>query len=202
MEHPDDLTLLIQKWQGGNRQAGEALVEKLYPELKKIARVHLSKERLNHTLQPTALVNELYLKLMSSSAAPSAQNRAHFLALAAQSLRHILVDHARTYSAKKRGNSLRVDLTSVDGQLNTPDQDLLAVDELLTQLEALDARAARVIELRFFVGLEIQEIADTLGISRKTVERDWKAARAWLVSRLLSPGTHPKHERRGAASGT
>src|SRR5437588_12630968 len=102
------LTVLIQEWQNGSRQAGDALIEKLYPELKKIARAYLKKERLDHTLAPTALVNELYLRLMSSSAALSARNQAHFLALAAHRLRHLLVDHARTHSAKKRGNALRV----------------------------------------------------------------------------------------------
>jgi RNA polymerase sigma factor (TIGR02999 family) len=185
MTDSGDLTLLIQEWQNGSRQAGDALIEKLYPELKKIARAYLKKERLNHTLAPTALVNELYLKFMSSPALVSAHNRAHFPALAAHSLRHILVDHARIHSAKKRGNALKVDLTSVDAAIKAPDQDLLALDQALTQLEALDARAARVIELRFFGGMREEEVAESIGVSRKTVERDWKTARAWLVSQLV-----------------
>src|SRR4051812_22732546 len=110
----DDLTLLIQEWQRGSRDARDALIGKLYPELKKIARAYLRQERPDHTLVPTALVNELYLKFMSSSVAVSANNRSHFLALAAQSLRRILVDHARIRSAQKRGNALRVDLTSAE----------------------------------------------------------------------------------------
>jgi RNA polymerase sigma factor (TIGR02999 family) len=179
-----DLTLLIQSWQHGSREAGDVLMEKIYPELKKIARAYLNNERVDHTLAPTALVNELYLKFAVSSSVP-AQNRAHFFALAAQTLRHILVDHARLHSAKKRGKAVRVDLTSVDPGLEAPNQDLLSVDEALTRLEELDSRAARVVELRFFGGLSEEEIAQVIGVSRNTVQRDWKTARAWLLTRLV-----------------
>jgi RNA polymerase sigma factor (TIGR02999 family) len=179
-----DLTLLIQSWQDGNRDAGDALMEKIYPELKKLARAYLNNERVDHTLAPTALVNELYLKFAASSCIP-VQNRAHFFALAAQTLRHILVDHARLHLAKKRGKAVRVDLTSVDPALEAPNQDLLSVDEALTRLEELDSRAARVVELRFFGGLSEEEIARVIGVSRNTVQRDWKTARAWLLTRLI-----------------
>jgi RNA polymerase sigma-70 factor, ECF subfamily len=194
MTHSDDLTLLIQQWQNGNREAGDALIEKLYLELKKIARAYLSNERRDHTLAPTALVNELYLKFIKSGSPFAARNRSQFLALAALSLRQILVDHARMRSARKRGGGVTVTLISADMALAASDQDLLQLDKVLTQLEALDARAARVVELRFFGGLNEQEVAHNLRVSTKTVQRDWKMARAWLVSHL------PPREKGGCES--
>jgi RNA polymerase sigma factor (TIGR02999 family) len=184
MAHSDDLTLLIQQWQNGSREAGDALIEKLYPELKRIARAYLNNERRDHTLAPTALVNELYLKFIKSGSPFAARNRSQFLALAAQSLRQILVDHARMRCARKRGGGVTVTLISADMALPACDQDLLQLEKVLTQLEALDARAARVVELRFFGGLNEQEVAHSLRVSTKTVQRDWKMARAWLVSHL------------------
>ena len=184
MAPSDDLTLLIQQWQNGSRDAGDALIEKLYPELKKIARAHLKNERRDHTLAPTALVNELYLKFIKAGSPFAARNRSQFLALAAQSLRQILIDHARMRSARKRGGGVTVTLISADIALPACDKDLLQLDKVLTQLEALDARAARVVELRFFGGLNEGEVAHNLQVSIKTVQRDWKIARAWLVSHL------------------
>jgi RNA polymerase sigma factor (TIGR02999 family) len=186
MVHSDELTLLIQQWQNGSREAGDALIEKLYPELKKIARAYLNAERRDHTLAPTALVNELYLKFIKSGSPLALQNRIHFLALAAQSLRQILVDHARARAAKKRGGGLTVTLIAADVALPAHDQDLVQLDKVLTELESLDARAARVVELRFFGGLNEQEVAQNLRISTKTVQRDWKMARAWLVGNLAA----------------
>ncbi len=187
MEHSDDITLLIQEWRNGSREAGDLLIAKLYPELKKIARASLKKERQDHTLAPTALVNELYLRLIRSGSPLPAQNRIHFLALAAQSLRHILVDHARVHAAEKRGKGLKLDLTSADAGIQAPGQNLLLLHDALIRLESLDARAGRVVELRFFGGLNEDEVAEILGVSRKTVQRDWKTARAWLIAQLVGP---------------
>lgn len=137
---------------------------------------------------PTALVNELYLKFIRSGSPFAPRNRGQFLALAAQSLRQILIDHARMRSAKKRGAGITVALISTDMPLPARDQDLLQLDKVLTRLEALDARAARVVELRFFGGLNEEEVAHNLQVSMKTVQRDWKMARAWLVSHLATAG--------------
>ena len=187
----DEVTTLIQQWRDGSREAADRLIEKVYPELKKIAGAYLSNERLDHTLAPTALVNEFYLKFVASF--PTAiQNRAHFFALAAQSLRHILVDYARIHKAKKRGgNGLRVTLSAQQSGLKPHHEDVLSVDQALKELQQLDARAAQVVELRFFGGLNEEEAAEVLGVSRNTVQRDWRTARAWLMSRLRlgkSPG--------------
>ena len=193
MANSDDLTLLIQQWQNGSREAGDAVIAKLYPELKKIARAYLKNERRDHTLAPTALVNELYLKFVRSGSSFTAANRTQFLALAAQNLRQILVDHARMRSARKRGGGVTVTLISTDMPLPVCDQDLLQLDKTLTELEALDARAARVVELRFFAGLNEEEVAQNLQVSIKTVQRDWKMARAWLV-RHLAPREKRSYE--------
>ena len=185
MEHSDDITLLIEEWRTGSREAGDLLIAKLYPELKKIARAHLKNERQDHTLAPTALVNELYLRFIRSGSPLPAQNRIHFLALAAQSLRQILIDHARMHAAKKRANGLKLELSSVDATIQAPRSDLLVLHQALIRLESLDARAGRVVELRFFGGLNEEEVAEILGVSRKTVQRDWKTARAWLIAQLV-----------------
>jgi RNA polymerase sigma factor (TIGR02999 family) len=181
---PGDITTLIQRWQSGSREAGDRLVERVYPELKKIAKAYLSTERSDHTLAPTALVNELYLKFATSF--PGAiHNRAHFFALAAQSLRHILVDYARLHGAKKRGgNGLKVTLPAAKTGTKPCAEDVLGVDEALKQLQELDPRAARIVELRFFAGLNEEEAAQVLGVSKNTVQRDWRTARAWLAGRL------------------
>ena len=136
-------------------------------------------------MQPTALVNELYLWLFGSSEPVAWQNRAHFFAVAAQTLRRILVDHARAHRAEKRGGDhIRVSLTSAKGSAESRDEYLLALDEALQQLSQLQPRAAQVVELRFFAGLTEEEIAEVLGVSAITVKRDWKFARAWLLSAL------------------
>jgi RNA polymerase sigma-70 factor, ECF subfamily len=180
------ITALIQQWQAGSREAADKLIERVYPELKKIAAAYLNSERRDHTLAPTALVHELYLKFVASCPA-TVQNRTHFFAAAARSLRHILVDHARLHQAKKRGgNRLKVTLSAANSVVDSHDEDLLGVDEALRELQQLDPRAAQVIELRFFGGLNEEEVAQVLGISRKTVQRDWRTARAWLMSRLAT----------------
>lgn len=179
-----EITALIQQWRGGRQAAAEQLIGKVYPELKRIAAAYLNNERHNHTLAPTALVNELYLKFLASCPT-AARDRAHFFALAAQSLRHILVDHARLHRAKKRGGtSLRITLSAKSLGHEASNEDVLSVHEALTQLQELDSRAAQVVELRFFGGLKEEEVAEVLGVSKNTVQRDWRMARAWLMSRL------------------
>jgi RNA polymerase sigma-70 factor, ECF subfamily len=184
-----DLTTLIQQWQAGNRQAADQLIERVYPELKKIAGAYLQRERIGHTLAPTALVHELYLKL-SVSGPLAVQNRTHFFALAAQSLRHLLVDYARRYRAQKRGGPEgRIAFGAAEWGFETNPEELLSVHEALTELAQLEARLAQVVELRYFGGLQEEEVAQVLGLSKITVQRDWRAARAWLRSRLKTART-------------
>ena len=169
----------------GNTVSGEHLAAILYSELRLLAGHYLRRERPSHTLQPTALVHELYLRLFGASERLAWQNRAHFFAVAAQTLRRILVDHARAHRAEKRGGEhVKVSLTSAEGWAQSRDEDLLAVDEALQELAKLQPRAGQVVELRFFAGLTEEEIAEVLGVSAITVKRDWKFARAWLLSTL------------------
>ena len=183
---PQDVTDWLAAWRTGDVGARDQLFAVAYPQLRQIAARFLQQERANHTLDPTALVNELALRLLGS--APIAyHDRAHFFALAAQMMRHILIDYARARVAGKRGGvQQRVNLSSVSEELKAApkSEDLLMFDEALSRLEQADPRAAKVVELRFFGGLREQEVADILGVSLVTVKRDWKAARAWLVGQL------------------
>ena len=172
-------------WRDGDCDAGERLFGVVYPELRRIAARFLRNERLNHTLEPGALVNELCIRLLGSE--PIAyHDRAHFFAIAAQTMRRILIDHARARTAEKRGGEQqRVSLSAVDGWNPVAgNEDLIALDQALSKLEKADPRAARVVELRFFGGLQEEEIAEVVGVSIVTVKRDWRAARAWLIGRL------------------
>jgi RNA polymerase sigma factor (TIGR02999 family) len=164
--------------------AQETLFLRLYAELRVIADRLLRREAPGHTLQPTALVHEAWFKLAGPSA-PRAADRSHFLALAARAMRQVLVDSARRRRAAKRGGAL-VDMTLSDDRLGLviPLDDLIAVDDALTRLAANDERLARVVELRFFAGLNEEEIAEALGVTSRTVQRDWAKARAWLHSEL------------------
>jgi RNA polymerase sigma factor (TIGR02999 family) len=183
-ELPHDLTELLTDWRGGNLEAGNQLIEAAYQYLHRMAGNFLRHERAGHTLDAGALVNELYVRLFSSGTFEW-RDRAHFFAVAAQQLRRILVDHARAARAEKRGGDrVRVSLTVADGSAPPLDRDILEVDEVLKQLERLDSRAAAGVELRFFGGLNENEIAEALGISLATLHRDWKVARAWLVVHL------------------
>lgn len=180
----ETLDTLLQRWRGGDRSAGERVVVIAYDELRRLAAYHFRHERAGHTLQPTALVNEVFLKL-SSGAPVEWQDRAHFFAVAARQMRRILIDHARRRKASRRSDtqvplSLAPEPAGREPQL----EDVLAVDGALLELEKLDARAAQVVELRVFAGLKESEIAEALGISTATVKRDWNFARAWLLSRL------------------
>jgi RNA polymerase sigma factor (TIGR02999 family) len=156
-----------------------------YEHLRRLAAHYLRSERSDHSLQATSLVHELYLKLFSEQKIEW-QSRAHFFAVAAQQLRRILIDHARSLAAEKRGgNRIRLSLTEANGLAAERQEDLLEVDEALQRLQALDPRAAQIIEMRFFGGLKETEVAEVLGISLATLHRDWKFAKAWLISELL-----------------
>jgi len=173
------------KWSEGDETALEQLMPLVYSELRRLASNYLRRERQNHTLQPTALVNEAYLKLVDQRN-PRWQNRAQFYGVAAQMMRRILVDHARQNKAVKRGGSdqQKLSITSA-GQLGEkPDIDLLALHEALEELKTFDSQQERIVELKFFGGLSIEETAEVLGIGHATVERDWKMARAWLRRKL------------------
>lgn len=189
MADPDDptpLTSLLREWRQGDEAGAGKILALMYPELRGIAARFLRDERPGHTLQPTALVNELYLRL-ASGALPECRNRAHFLALATQIIRRILVDHARSRLAERRGGDLdRVPLDSVRLSADCSYELLLDVNDALDELTESDARAAAVVEMRFFGGLEEKEIAEILGVSEITVKRDWKFARSWLLARLGS----------------
>ncbi|HMH42334.1 MAG TPA: sigma-70 family RNA polymerase sigma factor [Pyrinomonadaceae bacterium] len=185
MKSPENVTLLLKKWSEGDQSALEKLMPLVYSELRRLAGNYLRRERNNHTLQPTALVIEAYLKLIDQRR-PRWQNRAQFYGVAAQLMRRILVDHARQNKAAKRGGSdqMRLSITSA-GQLGEqPEIDLLALHEALEELKTFDEQQERIVELKFFGGLSIDETAEVLGVGHATVERDWKMARAWLRRKL------------------
>jgi RNA polymerase sigma-70 factor (ECF subfamily) len=178
------ITGLLTEWRGGNQGAANQLMEVVYAELHRIASRAMRRERREHTLQTTALVHETYLRLCGSGPVDW-KDRAHFFAVAAQQLRRVLVDHARRVLSERRGGHLiRLELRDSDGGTWELDEQLLAVDESLTRLQALDERAAKVIELRFFGGLSEADAAEALNISIATLKRDWDFARTWLASQL------------------
>jgi RNA polymerase sigma factor (TIGR02999 family) len=181
------ITVWLADWRAGNTGAGSRLADAVYPELRKIAARFLRNERANHTLEPNGLVNELWLRLVGGAEIPY-NNRAHFFAIAAQTMRRVLIDHARGRIAEKRGGEqLQLSLSAVEGWSPIADiEDVVMLDQALSKLEKADARAARVVELRFFGGLQEDEVAEVLGVSVITVKRDWKVARAWLLARLAA----------------
>jgi RNA polymerase sigma factor (TIGR02999 family) len=192
MSEPADITVLLQRFRRGDKAAADELLPLVYDELKRLAASRMKTERPGHTLQPTALVHEVYLKLAMGSPV-NWQNRAHFFAVAAQHMRHIIVDHARAATAGKRGGGkVVVSLDDFTGASLPPDESMLALDEALTRLKNVDQRAARVVELRFFGGLTERDIAEVLGIGVTTTKRDWEFARAWLGTRLSNGGTAKK----------
>jgi RNA polymerase sigma factor (TIGR02999 family) len=181
---PGGITQLLLKWSGGDSSAREELMPLVYDELRRLASAYLRRERANHTLQPTALVNEAYLRLVDQQKVEW-QNRAQFFGLAARLMRNILVDHARSHQAAKRGGQqYSVSLSRADRVLEKPEIDLVALHEALERLATHDEQKGHIVELRFFGGLTIDETAEVLDISHATVERDWKMARAWLRSEL------------------
>ena len=176
----DEVTRLLRDWGKGNNQALERLVPLIYAELRQIAHRCLYRERPGHTLQTTALVHEAYLKLIDQREAHW-QNRAHFFAIAAQAMRRILVDHARRHHALKRGGPVEnLELDEAADVSFDPDPSLLPLDEALNRLAEIDLQQSRIVELRFFGGLTIEEAAEVTGLSKDMVKREWAMARAWL----------------------
>ena len=174
-----DVTQLLDRWATGDRGALDALMPVVYGELRKIADAYLRRERTGHTLQPTALVNEAWLRLVRQNH-PRFDHRKQFYALAAQMMRRVLVDHARSAGADKRGNGLKTTLDEGIGAASSRVVELIALDEALHQLAEASPRQAQVIELRYFGGLNVEEMADVLGVSPATISRDQKVAEAWL----------------------
>lgn len=179
-----DVTKLLRAWEGGDQHALERLTPLVYNELRRIARRYMARERPGHTLQATALVNEAYLRLVDAKEM-SWRDRAHFFAISARTMRRILIESARARRFQKRGGGQeRVtleDSLAIQGQ---PGPDLVALDDALNALAAMDPRRSQVVELRFFGGLSVEETAEVMKVSPETVHRDWKLARAWLLREL------------------
>jgi RNA polymerase sigma factor (TIGR02999 family) len=177
---PGEITQLLIKWGGGDRAAFEELIPVVYAELKRLARRYMGKERVDHTLQTSALINEAYLRLVDSHTIEW-QDRKHFFAVAAQIMRHILIDHARSYQYAKRGaGAEKVPIEEAESLRIEREEELVVLDEALKELEAFDPRKSRITEMRFFGGLTVEETAEVTGLSPVTVMREWRAAKAWL----------------------
>ena len=184
----NQVTELLVRWRGGDKAALDSLIPLVYTELRRIANHYLQGERTDHTLQSTALVHEAYVRMMQQ-VLPQWQNRAHFFAVAAQLMRQILVDHARSHRASKRGgNVYKLALEDAEEQPEVLDVDIVALDEALKSLATLDAQQSRVVELKFFGGLSVEDTAEVMGVSASTVKRDWTTARAWLFRELNRRG--------------
>ena len=179
-----DLTPILRSAQEGDAQAAQQLSALLYDELRALARREMWGERSDHTLQPTALVNEAYLRLVANEGGTFA-DRESFFAAAATAIRRVLVDHARRRASEKRGGAfVRVPLDPVDVAQPLADEELLALDDALAQLSSIDLVKARIVELRFFAGLSMEELAHAIGASESTIRREWRMARAWLRARM------------------
>jgi len=184
---PEDITALLRAWSEGDPRAAENLLPLVYTDLRRRAGGYLRRERRNHTLNPTALVHEAYLRLVDQRHV-TWQNRAHFFGIAAEMMRRILVDHARSHGAAKRGGTwCQVPFDDTVATSEPRCVDLVAVDSAVEELAQFDPRQARVVELRFFGGLSVEETAEVMSLSRATVKREWTMARAWLHRRLASP---------------
>lgn len=184
MSEPSDITKLLGAWKGGDRRALDRLLPVVYTELRRVAHRQLGRERKRQTLQPTALVNEAYLRLVQIRRIEW-QNRAHFFGMCGRLMRQILVDAARARRSDKRGGgAVHVKFEDALAAFDARGVEVVALDEALKALEALDARKSRVVELRFFGGLSVEDTAATLGVSTDTILRDWKFAKAWLYQEL------------------
>jgi len=182
------VTQLLIDWSNGDENALKQLIPLVHEELRRVARRHMAHERAEHTLQATALVNEAYMRLVDVQRVKW-QNRAHFFAMSARLMRRILVDFARSRRYQKRGGGAqKVTLDEALVVSPEPGSDLVRLDEVLTALAAVDSRKAQVVEMRFFGGLSVEETAEALHVSRDTVMRDWKLAKAWLLRELKTPG--------------
>ncbi|HEX6125406.1 MAG TPA: sigma-70 family RNA polymerase sigma factor [Pyrinomonadaceae bacterium] len=182
-QQPHDLTEILQKWSDGDRAALEKLTPVVYAELHRIAKRYMAREREGHTLQTTALVNEAYVRLIDWKNAKW-ENRAHFFGVSAQLMRRILVDFARKRPGKKDAPVYQVSLEEAFTVASEKDGDLVALDEALTELATFDERKARIVELKFFGGLNVEETAAVVGVSAVTVMREWQKAKAWLYLQL------------------
>jgi RNA polymerase sigma factor (TIGR02999 family) len=190
-----DITGMLAAWNGGDANALDRLMDLVYPELRRIARRHLERRRTGESLESAALANEAYLKLVRAGGI-RCENRAHFLALCSQIIRRILVDHARRRGFARRGGAaLRVPLDDVLLVAQERGIEVLALDEALDALALIDDRKGRVVELRYFGGLSIEETAEVLGVSVDTVKRDWRMARAWLIAELTGKQDTPGRRR-------
>jgi RNA polymerase sigma factor (TIGR02999 family) len=179
-----DVTQILHDWSGGDRKAPERLMPFVYDELRRLARTFLSRERGPHTLQPTALVHEAYLRLVDQTRV-NWQNRAHFYGIAASMMRRVLIDHARAHATEKRGGgSVRLSVDDVQLPLEQRADSLVALDEALERLSQIDERKSKVVEMRFFAGMSDEEMAEVLGVTTRTVLRDWKKAKLWLYREL------------------
>lgn len=183
-ERKNQVTQILHDWSGGDREAPERLMPLVYDEMRRIARSFISRERQGHTLQPTALVNEAYLRLVEQNSV-TWQSRAHFYSVAASMMRRVLVDHARTHATEKRGGGA-VHLSIEDVQVSVEERaaNFVALDEALERLSKFNERGRKIVEMRFYAGMSEEEIAEVLGVSTRTVLRDWKAARVWLFREL------------------
>jgi RNA polymerase sigma-70 factor, ECF subfamily len=186
MSAPDGITDVLLNWGHGDSQAREELLPLIYDELRQIARSYLRHERPDHTLQPTALVHEAYLRLIDQRRV-NWRNRAQFIGLAAVMMRRVLVNHARNRKVAKRGGTAeRVPLTIAVDVSEQPEHDVIAVHDALSRLQAIDERKARIVELKFFGGLTTEEIAEVTNLSSATIEREWSFARAWLYDAMTA----------------
>ena len=189
MSDQSQLSTLVQRWTAGDRDAFDRVVELLYDDLRTIARRHLALERDDHTLTTTALVHEAYVEL-SERTGPDWQGRSQFFALVSKVMRHLLIDYARRKGAARRGGGeIHVQLDEARAGKEVRTVELLTLDQALDQLEARDERMARIVECRFYGGMPYAEIADAFGVSTRTVERDWRRARAYLLTVLSPAGT-------------
>lgn len=183
-QRTEDVTRLLERWAGGDPRAMDRVLNLVYDEIRALAAAHLARERADHTLQPTALANEAYMRLARISEI-NWTGREHFLAVASNVIRRVLVDHARAHSAAKRGGDLTiVPIDDSDTPTPAPTVDLLALDEALETLARMDPRQSRIVELRFFGGLTVEQTADVLQLSPRTVKSEWRTARAWLYAQL------------------
>jgi RNA polymerase sigma factor (TIGR02999 family) len=189
----EQITVLLARWREGDQHARDQVFGVVHARLREIAARMLQHERGDHTLEPNALVNELCLRLFGNQSIDY-NDRGHFFAVAAQTMRRVLIDHARAGLAEKRGGEQqRVSLSGVGGWTPVPlNEEMLSLDAALSKLATLDPRAAQVVELRFFGGLEEDQVAEVLGVSAITVKRDWKAARAWLAGQLSPVNRTPR----------
>ncbi len=183
-EMQEDVTQILHDWSSGDAHAAERLMPLVYDELRRLARGFLSRERDSHTLQPTALVNEAYLRLVDQTRV-NWQSRAHFYGIASSMMRRVLIDHARAHATEKRGGgAIHLSLDDLQVPLEQRASDFVALDEALEKLAQFDERKCKVVEMRFFAGLKDEEIAEVLGVTTRTVLRDWKKARLWLYREL------------------